>query len=221
MALLLFLPALLVPMPVAGEAAAESGSVELLSLQPDTDEFHVTGGPQEGDVLSVTVRQADTDGTWIIRTGDRQQSFVRRDDVGNIMLLQQDDFEAGNRVVYDPAVTFLPADPDMAETLDERGLARVYDLDDGDLRASGTYTRRLGAPERVRIKTPAGTFHAYALRCITEYDFNLANARAECLAAYVPGEGLIFERAKRKVVKLGLFPDTQRHEMQLARADTR
>lgn len=188
----------------------------LLPLSPHVRDFRVTEGAHEGRTLQQRLVQGQSRGQWELELEGYNRLYLQRGASGDLMLSRIDLIDQHMAVVYDPAVTFIPAEVPASVSLVERANVTVYDLQTGEQTRTGTATHEIESISRTNFNTPVGVLGGFLEVVEHRIDTALANVSMDMEIGYVENQGIVARRIRFTTEKIGLFGDTTTRTVKIA-----
>lgn len=191
----------------------------LLPLAPQSRTFKMIDGERVDELVTLSLRRAvaQEHGEWVLDFADFDKVYLSTDDRGSLTIVRIDLLEDSYAVVYDPPVRLLPSEIRPHVRIEERSVARVYDLNTGRLKHTGQVTHRVRYASRSRFTTPVGQFDGYLIPVEQEIDLGNASVIIDLAGGYVPDLGMVYRRMDyTREGFFGLFGETKRRAAVLA-----
>ena len=207
-----FLPVIVAPLILSATLASSAPppsaprpitADELIPLASSQREFKIIDGKDQGRLVPLTV-QADSadEKRWNLSFGDYGRLSLRSSS-GALILDRMELFKSRSYVVYEPALSVLPAEVGAA------GLAlqteyKMYSAETGKLKRSGRVTHLIKRVSPAQFSTPAGVIDGYQIELEHKMDMEY---QSQLLLSVSLGcrldEGLVYGSAHYYLKKLG------------------
>ena len=139
----------------AGEVAGGSVTINI-----DPEAFRIIDGKDRGKLVPLTVRADPADEKrWKLSFGDYGRLSLRSSS-GALILDRLELFKSKSYVVYEPALSVLPAEIDAVGLVRETEY-RMYSVETGRLKRAGRVTHSIKRISPSQFSTPAGLIDGY------------------------------------------------------------
>jgi len=203
--------------PSGEEVSASLSASDLMPLRERHARFQVTVGDREPREVEWSRLPAPATGedTWLVSLQGFRSELLRRDENGDIRVIQHVDVSEGARIEYHPPALLLPAVLDAGQVYESRSEISVFDLKSGARRASGTCRHRVRILSRGVVETPAARSEGVTIAIERAVDVPLADSNTTIEITFVPGRGRVLERVLTKLRVLGFsrHRELQRFEL--------
>ena len=212
---------------VAGVAlAAQDGEAEAVDLRTAfggegvAGTYRVDAGPLKGEEVSfsITALGAGGDdsagGEAVMQVQGLRETTLRRDDDGAVLIPETIDVLEQVRVVYEPALTIVPARMRVGEVRQQEVSMNVYRLEDGSRRAGGNGTIEVELISAGAFDTPMGRVQGFHVQ--ERHDLHLSLARVTVRVDTIYGRemGPVRKSTVRRVRALALFGSEEREVLE-------
>ncbi len=191
---------------------------ELIPLASSQREFRIIDGKDRGKLVPLTVRADPADEKrWKLSFGDYGRLSLRSSS-GALILDRLELFKSKSYVVYEPALSVLPAEIDAVGLVRETEY-RMYSVETGRLKRAGRVTHSIKRISPSQFSTPAGLIDGYEIEIEHKMDMEYYSqlSLAVSLGCRLD-EGLVYGSANYHMKKLGgLLTETKTSAAALSR----
>ena len=176
---------------------------ELIPLASSQREFKIIDGKDQGRLVPLTVH-ADpaSEKRWQLSFGDYGRLSLRASS-GALILDRLELFKSKSYVVYEPALSVLPAEIDVVGSLRQTEY-KMYSIETGKLKRAGRVTHLIKRISPSQFSTPAGVIDGYQVEIEHKMDMEY---QSQLLLSVSLGcrldEGLVYGSAHYYLKKLG------------------
>lgn len=201
-----------------GQDVAEVRGEQLLPLSERRRWFRIVEGDRSGERVPLTLRKAREGeaGEWVLALSDLNRLHLRRGPSGGLEVVRLELPREQRAVEYEPAVPLIAGRIVPQTRVEMTGLARVYDLETGELSRTGRFEHTVAEVTRSRFNTPAGEREGYMVVVDHRVDLDLGQLQLNLEGGFVPGEGLVYRHVRYTIDKLAFFSETTRRTAVLA-----
>lgn len=214
---------LLVITPLAGGAPQPNSTRHvtagaLIPLASSQRQFTIIDGKDQGKLVPLTVQADSADGKkWKLSFGDYGRLSLRSSS-GDLILDRLELFKSKSYVVYEPALSVLPADSDAVGVVRQTEY-KMYSVETGKLKRAGRVTHRVKRVSPAQFSTPAGVFDGYHVEIEHKMDMEYHSQLSLTVSLGCRlDEGLVWGSAHYHLKKLGgLLTETKTSAAALSR----
>lgn len=192
------------------QAQDEAGQGELIPLANWQKQFKITDGKDRGKIVPVVLHHDHTrEQRWVLVFGDYGAIRMRSDPAGTLMMERLDLFRSRRYIVYEPALRILPRDAGPAESVVRQANFKMYDLETGSLKRSGSVSHLVKRILPSKFDTPAGPIDGYYVDIEHRMDMPYAQLELTVGLGCRLDEGLVYGSGRYRLTKLGIFSQTK------------
>lgn len=221
--LVLVAAALVLGATIAGSAPQPSSPrqvtpAELIPLASSQREFTIIDGKDRGKLVPLTI-QADPaeEKRWKLVFGDYGRLSIRSS-AGALIVDRLELFKSKSYVVYEPALSVLPAEIDAVGRVRQTEY-KMYSAETGKLKRAGRVTHLVKRLAPSQFNTPAGVINGYQVELEHKMDMEYQSQLVLSLSLGCRlDEGLVYGAAHYHLRKLGgLLTETKTGAAALSR----
>lgn len=180
---------------------------QLMPFEQRDKPMAILDGERRGETVNLRMRPGE-DGRWVQELGDLHTMVLSRTDSGDVVLHRLVLPTEGMEIVYEDAVTLLPARCHVEGVRRETTTATVTDIDTGEIVGDARVEHAIYSVSKSRLDLPAGELPAFVTDIEQTLDMDAADVTVRLESAFHPQRGEIYRRQKTHIEKLGLFGET-------------
>jgi hypothetical protein len=183
---------------------------ELIPLNTWQKHFKITEGKDRGKVVQLLMHHdpARQDRRKLI-FGDYASILMLNDAHGGLAMERLDLIKSRSYIVYEPALPILPRDLTSGRAIWQQASFKMYDLETGRLKRTGSATHLVKKVAHSRFDTPAGLIDGYYIDIDHRMDMQYAKLQITLGLGCRLDDGPVYGSGQYTLTKLGLFTETK------------
>ena len=183
---------------------SQVAAAQLIPLAISQKEFKIIDGKDEGRLVPLTFQpDPGVEKGWKLSFGD-YGGISLRSSSGALIMDRLDLLKSKSYVVYEPALSVLPAELESAGALIRETGYKMYSAETGKLKRAGRVTHMVKRVSRLQFATPAGLIDGYYVEIEHKMDMEYQSQLVLTVGLGCGlDEGLVYGSARYKLSKLG------------------
>jgi hypothetical protein len=179
---------------------------ELMPLNAWQKHFKITEGKDQGKIVPLVMHRANQDRRKLV-FGDYASILMFNDVHGGLAMERLDLIKSRSYIVYEPALPILPRDLTSDRAIRHQASFKMYDLETGRLKRTGTTTHLVKKVAHSRFDTPAGLIDGYYIDIDHRMDMQYAKLQIKLGLGCRLDDGPVYGSGQYTLTKLGFFTE--------------
>jgi hypothetical protein len=181
---------------------------ELIPLNAWQKHFKITEGKDQGKVVPLVMHRvpASRDRRKLV-FGDYASILMFNDAHGGLAMERLDLIKSRSYIVYEPALPILPPDLTSDRAMRHQASFKMYDVDTGRLKRTGSTTHLVKKVAHSRFDTPAGLIDGYFIDIDHRMDMQYAKLQITLGLGCRLDDGPVYGSGQYTLTKLGIFTE--------------